>query len=148
MLSATWPVTIRQIEIELDVTYKTAFQIWKRVSAVLRSYRGHNKGFGRKVKAYITSTRPKSMDGMASWRERSRQLLNGNVAAPKATGVLALHAKGTADNHLDRTERLLRLLIAAKPKLSKSAKRKALRKKRAELKRETVSVGAAGVGEE
>ena len=30
MLSATWPVTIRQIEIELDVTYKTAFQIWKR----------------------------------------------------------------------------------------------------------------------
>ena len=148
MLSATWPVTIRQIEIELDVTYKTAFQIWKRVSAVLRSYRGHNKGFGRKVEAYITSTRPKSMDGMASWRERSRQLLNGNVAAPKATGVLALHAKGTADNHLDRTERLLRLLIAAKPKLSKSAKRKALRKKRAELKRETVSVGAAGVGEE
>jgi hypothetical protein len=109
MLSATWPVTIRQIEIELDVTYKTAFQIWKRVSAVLRSYRGHNKGFGRKVEAYITSTRPKSMDGMASWRERSRQLLNGNVAAPKATGVLALHAKGTADNHLDRTERLLRL---------------------------------------
>jgi transposase-like protein len=54
MLSATEPVTIREVEAELDVTYKTAFQFWKRVCAVLRTYRGHNKGFGWKVQAYIS----------------------------------------------------------------------------------------------
>jgi transposase-like protein len=30
MLSATQPVTIREIEVELGVTYKTALQIWQR----------------------------------------------------------------------------------------------------------------------
>lgn len=126
MLSASQPVTIREIEIELAVTYKTALQIWKRICAVLRTYRGHNKGFGRKVEAFITSKRPKSSDGMTNWREKSRQLLNGNVAAPQVCGLLALHPKGPAEN-LDRTERLLRLLIAAAPKRSKAAKRKAAR---------------------
>jgi hypothetical protein len=124
MVSATRPVTVREIELELAVTYKTAFQMWKRIRAVLRAYRGHNKGFGRKVEAFITSTRPKSFDGMTNWRAKSKQLLNGNVAAPQVSGLLSSHANGTAEN-LDRTERLLRLLIAATPKPSKSAKRKA-----------------------
>ena len=127
MLSTTQPVTIRQIEIELGVTYKTAFQIWKRVSAVLRAYRGHNKGFGKKIEAYITSQRPKSPDGMSVWRKKSKLLLNGGNGVPNVTGLLSLPTPEGSEN-LDRTERLLRLLIAATPKLSKSAKRKAARR--------------------
>jgi transposase-like protein len=126
MLSATQPVTIREIEIELDVTYKTALQIWKRVCAVLRTYRGHNKGFGSKVRAYISSKRPQSRDGMQNWREKSKKLLNGEDGVPKVTGLLStfMPTQGPAEN-LERAERLLRLLIASTPKLSKSAKRKA-----------------------
>jgi|KBSMisStandDraft_5_1062788.scaffolds.fasta_scaffold639443_1 transposase-like protein len=126
MLSAVQPVTIRQIEIELGITYKTAFQIWKRVSGVLRAYRGHNKGFGKKIEAYITSQRP-NPDGMSVWRKKSKLLLNGGNGVPNVTGLLSLPAPEGSEN-LDRTERLLRLLIAATPKLSKSAKRKAARR--------------------
>jgi transposase-like protein len=119
MLSATQPVTLREIEVELGVTYKTAFQIWKRICAVLRTYRGHNKGFGRKVEAFITSKRPKSREGMMNWRNKSKQLLNGDVSAPKATGLLSTFARShDATENLERTERLLRLLVAATPKLS------------------------------
>jgi hypothetical protein len=119
-------VTIREVQVELDVTYKTALQMWKRICAVLRTYRGHNRGFGSKVTAFITSKRPKSRDGMTDWREKSKKLLNGEDGVPKVTGLLSAFTgpQGLAEN-LDRTERLLRLLIAAAPKLSKSAKRKA-----------------------
>jgi hypothetical protein len=113
--------------IELDVTYKTALQFWKRVSAVLRAYRGHNKGFGKKVEAYITSQRPKSRDGMTNWREKNKKLLNGGDGVPKITGLLSSSAPEGSEN-LDRTERLLRLLIAATPKPSKSAKSRQLKR--------------------
>ena len=120
-------MTIRQIEIELGVTYKTAFQIWKRVSAVLRAYRGHNKGFGKKIEAYITRQRPKSAEGKSVWRKKSKLLLNGGDGVPNVTGLLSSFTSDGSEN-LDRTERLLRLLISATPKLSKSAKRKAARR--------------------
>jgi transposase-like protein len=131
MFSATQPVTIRGVEVELGVTYKTALQIWKRICAVLRTYRGHNKGFGKKVTAFIRSKRPQSREEMANWREKSKTLLNGGDGVPKVTGLLSEFTgpQGPAEN-LERTERLLRLLIGAVPKLSKSAKRKAAKLRR------------------
>jgi hypothetical protein len=136
MFSAAQPVTIREVEIELDVTYKTAFQVWKRVCAVLRTYRGHNKGFGRKVRAYISSKRPQSTAGQEIWRERYKKLLNGGDGVPKVSGLLSSFklAQAPAEN-LDRTERLLRLLILADPNATR----------RSRLKRGTVSA-AKGAG--
>jgi transposase-like protein len=130
--------TIRELQVELDVTYKTALQIWKRVCAVLRTYRGHNKGFGTKVTAFISSKRPQSELGMATWRAKSKKLLNGENGVPRVTGLLSTSAgsRGPAEN-LERTERLLRLLLAAVPKPSKSAKKKAAKLRR--LERGTVT---------
>lgn len=122
MLSATQLVTIREIELELDVTYKTAFQIWKRICGVLSIYKGHNKGFGHKITAFISSKRPKpKWRGVrAYWIEKNKRLLKGDVSAPKASGLLSSFGltQNPAEN-LDRTERLLRLLIAADPKAAK-----------------------------
>jgi hypothetical protein len=56
---------------------------------------------------------------------------------PSVSGLLSSFAPEGSENP-DRTERLLRLLIVAKPKLSKTAKRKAARKKLAELNRAAV----------
>ena len=125
--------SIRELQAELGVTYKTALQMWKRICAVLRTYRGHNKGFGSKVTAFITSKRPQNEVGMANWRARSRKLLNGEDGVPKVTGLLTAFAgsKGSAEK-LERTERLLRLLFAAVPKPSKSAKKKAAKLRRLE----------------
>jgi hypothetical protein len=102
MLSATQAPTIREVEIELEVTYKTAFQLWKRVCAVLRTYRGHNKGFGWKVHAYISSKRPKGEPQITNWRQRSKQLLNGGDGVPKVSGLLSSFAPECSEN-LDRT---------------------------------------------
>jgi transposase-like protein len=136
MFSATQPVTIREVELELDVTYKTALEIWKRVCAVLCAYRGHNKGFGRKVEAFITGKRPKK-ERLDIWREKSKKLLNGEVNAPKASGLLSSFARADAPaENLDRTERLLRLLVAASQS-RKGAKKKAAKGSR--LKRDVVS---------
>jgi transposase-like protein len=135
-------VTIREMELELDVTYKTSFQMWKRICGVLSIYKGHNKGFGKKVEAFITSKRPKSTEGITNWREKSKVLLNGGDGVPKISGVLSSSAREGSEN-LDRTERLLRLLIAATPRLSKSAKRKAARRKRSQLKGGIVSASAS-----
>jgi hypothetical protein len=118
-------VTIREVQVELDVTYKTALEIWKRICAALRAYRGHNKGFGRKVTALISSTRPKrKWQGVrAYWIAKNKRLLKDEGPAPKATGIL-WSAEAPTEN-LESTERLLRVLIAATPKFSKSAKKKA-----------------------
>ena len=64
---------------------------------------------------------------MSVWRKKSKLLLNGGNGVPNVTGLLSLPAPEGSEN-LDRTERLLRLLISATPKLSKSAKRKAARR--------------------
>jgi transposase-like protein len=66
-------VTIHELALELDVTYKTAFLMWKRICSVLRIYKGHNKGFGRKITAFISSTRPQSMQGLETWRRRNKE---------------------------------------------------------------------------
>ena len=45
-----------------------------------------------KVEAYITSQRPKSDDGRASWRQKSKLLLNGGDGVPKVTELLSSFA--------------------------------------------------------
>jgi transposase-like protein len=131
MFSAMQSVTIREVKVELGVTYKTAFQIWKRVCAVLRAYRGHNKGFGRKVQAYISSKRPQSPERLEVWRERNKGLLNGGDGVPKVTGLLAsFKLERAPPENLNRTERLLRLLIEADPKLLKAGRKKAAKRSR------------------
>jgi hypothetical protein len=69
---------------------------------------------GSKATAFIRSKRPKSIEGMTNWREKSKKLLNGEDGVPKVTGLLSAFTgpEGPAEN-LDRTERLVRLLIAA-----------------------------------
>lgn len=131
MFSAMQPVTIREVEVELGVTYKTAFQIWKRVCAVLRDYKGHNKGFGRKVTAYISSKRPQRPERLEIWRENNKKRLNGGDGVPEVTRLLAsFKLEQAPPENLNRTERLLRLLIEADPKLLKAGRKKAAKRSR------------------
>jgi hypothetical protein len=60
------------------------------------------------------------MAGRENWRKRPKKLLNGGDGVPKVSGLLAsfMPAQAPLEN-LDRTERLLRLLIAADPKVAK-----------------------------
>jgi hypothetical protein len=130
-------VTIRDVQAELGVTYRTASLVWTRICAVLRTYKGHNKGFGTTITAFIRSTRPTSKAGRINWWLNSKKRLNGEDGVPKVTGLLSSFAlPGAPAENMDRTERLLRLLIAAAPKLSKSAKKKAAKLSR--LKRGVV----------
>lgn len=115
---------------------KQALEIWKRICAALRAYRGHNKGFGRKITAFISSTRPKPKKWRgkkAYWADKNKQGLTGEVSTPKATGLLS-SAEDPTEN-LESTERLLRLLIAAPPKSSQKKPAKRNRSKRGTVPR-------------
>ncbi|MBR1272819.1 hypothetical protein JQ629_35635 [Bradyrhizobium sp. AUGA SZCCT0222] len=136
-------VTIRDVQAELGVTYRTAALVWTRICAGLRTYSGHNKGFGTTVTAFISSTRPTSKAGRLNWYLKSKKRLNGEDGVPKVTGLLSAFARAEAPaENLERTERLLRVLIAATPKPSKSAKRKAAKLRR--LERATLNSGTLG----
>ncbi len=128
--------TLLEIQKTIGVTYKTTWQIWARICTALSSYKGYKKGFGAKVRAVIEKAQPKYAEA------RKKKLLaagkHPSQHTIEATGLLSSFAGSNAvQENLDRTERLLRLLIIADPKVLKSARKKAERRSR--LKRAAVS---------
>jgi transposase-like protein len=121
--SVTASVTPRDVERELSVTYKTA---WSMVQAMLRTaaaYKGPNVGFGRKIVAHIRSKRPappkhRSAETYRAWKKKT---LAGWHSAPiESTGVLAsFDAGGIQSKDIDRTERLMRMLMSGPKILTK-----------------------------
>jgi transposase-like protein len=122
-------VTAFDVQTELTVTYKTALKIMKRINAALLGYKGFNVGFGHTVRVFLTNARPPKPENLGIWRDKYRTRRGGGDGVPKVTGLLASLAP--AEN-LERTERLLRVLLAAVPKPSPSAKKKAAKLRRME----------------
>jgi transposase-like protein len=126
------PPTLLEIQTTIGVTYKTTLHMWGRICAALRTYKGYKKGFGTKVRDVIKKAQPKYADGPKRFNYRPRK--NKLLAAGKhpsqhtieATGLLSSFEIGTARrDNLERTERLLRLLVAADPKRHRAARKKA-----------------------
>jgi hypothetical protein len=111
------------------VTYKTALKAFKLIETALGAYKGFNIGFGHTVRVFLTSTRPPKPENLGIWREKYKARRGGGDGVPKVTGLLASLAPAET---LVRTERLLRVLLAAVPKPSKSAKKKAAKLRRME----------------
>lgn len=122
-------VTALDVQTELGVTYKTALKAFKLIEDALRAYTGFNVGFGYTVRVFLTNTRPPKPENLQTWREKYKARRGGGDGVPKVTGLLAALAP---TENLERTERLLRVLLAAVPKPSKSAKKKAAKLRRME----------------
>jgi transposase-like protein len=140
------PPTLIDVQKTIDVTYKTTLHIWGRICTALSNYNGYKKGFGTKVRAVIKKAQPQYADApkLANYRPRKNKLLaagkHPSQHTIEATGLLSSFARDSArTDNLERTERLLRLLVATDPKLHRSARKRAAQRSR--LKREMVSGG-------
>ena len=131
------PPTLLEIQKTIGVTYRTTLHMWGRICAALRTYKGYKKGFGTKVRAVIKKAQPKYADGpkLFNYRRRKNKLMAAGRHPSQhtitATGVLVPFEGGTArKENLERTERLLRLLIVTNPKRHRSARKKAAKRSR------------------
>ena len=129
------PPTLLEIQETIGVTYKTTLLMWERICTALRTYKGFKKGFGKKVRAVIKEAQPKYADApkLYNYRPRKNRLLaagkHPSQHTIEATGLLSSFERRSArTDNLERTERLLRLLVTANPKDWKSARRKAARR--------------------
>ena len=138
------PPTLLEVQKTIGVTYKTTLHMWGRICTALSNYKGYKRGFGTKVRAVIKKAQPKYADApkFANYRPRKNKLLaagkHPSQHTIEATGLLSAFAKDSArTDNLERTERLLRLLVAADPKRHRSARKRAAKRRR--LKREMAS---------
>lgn len=132
------PPTLLEVQKTIGVTYKTMLHMWGRICTAARTYKGYKKGFGTKVRAVIKEAQPKYAHApiLTNYRLRKNKLMaagkHPSQHTIKATGLLSSFGSTGTDN-LERTERLLRLLIATNPKPHRAARKKA--SKRSRLKR-------------
>ena len=109
-------VPIRQVETELGVTYKTAWHMVHRMLNAATAYKGPNTVFGEKIRKHISTIRPKPPKVKAPYYApwyiwRRKHPLGERIVA---TGLLSSFAATNSPlENLDRTERLLRVLIPA-----------------------------------
>jgi transposase-like protein len=136
------PPTLMEVQKTIGVTYKTMLQMWGRMRTALRTYKGYKKGFGTKVRAVIKEAQPKYAHApklFNYWARKNKLIAAGRHPSQHtiaATGLLSSFEKDSArTENLERTERLLRLLIATDPKRHRAARRKASESSR--LKRST-----------
>jgi hypothetical protein len=115
------------------LTYKTVEKMRARIQAALNIYDGPNTIFGRKPTAYIRSRRPQApkvtrrpdgegLDFRRWYAWRAKHPL-GPVIGSKGL-LAALQLDGIAAADLERTERLLTLLVSSAPVVPKKTKRK------------------------
>jgi transposase-like protein len=141
------PPTLLEMQKTIGVTYKTTLHMWGRICTALNNYKGYKKGFGTKVRAVIKMAQPKYADApkLTNYRPRKNKLLaagrHPSQHTIETTGLLSSFARDSArTDNLKRTERLLRLLVAADPKRHRSARKRAA--KRSRLKRGMISAVA------
>ncbi|WP_246571323.1 hypothetical protein [Bradyrhizobium liaoningense] len=111
------PVTVREIERELGVTYKTAWHMVQKLLKAVENYRGPLPLFGETVQAHIEPFLPKHRNSRASWARRKAKKAAGTYKAPRvpvATGALSeLQFTPPATNaHVERTERFLHWVLS------------------------------------
>jgi transposase-like protein len=140
--------TLLDVQKTIGVTYKTMLHMWGRICTAVRTYKGYKKGFGTKVRAVIKDAQPKYAHApkLTNYRIRKNRLMaagrHPSQHTIEATGLLsAFGSKGT--DNLERTERLLRLLIVTAPEPHRRARKKAAKRRR--LKREGRPQRANGV---
>jgi transposase-like protein len=126
------PPSLLQVQKTIGVTYKTTLLMWGRICAALRTYKGYKSVFGTKARAIIEKEQPKYVGAppKTNYRPRKNKLIaagrHPSQHSIKATGALSVFERGgTGADNLERTERLLRLLIATDPKRYRSAKKRA-----------------------
>jgi transposase-like protein len=132
------PPTLLEIQKTIGVTYKTTLQIWGRICTALGTYKGYKKGFGTKVRAVIREAQPNyahEPKRSGYWARKNKLMAAGRHPSQhtiKATGLLSSFERDSArTDNLERTERLLRILIATDPERHRAARRKASKSSRA-----------------
>jgi hypothetical protein len=136
------PPSLLEVQKTIGVTYKTTLLMWGRICTALRTYKGYKSGFGTKARAIIEKEQPKYIGAPpeTNYRPRKNKLIaagrHPSQHSIKATGALSVFERGgTGADNLERTERLLRLLVTADPKRWKFTRKQAVRRR---LTRSTV----------
>lgn len=126
------PPSLLQLQKMTGVSYKTILLMWSRICTALRTYKGYKKAFGTKARAIVKETQPKFIGAppLTNYRPRKNKLMargdHPSQHTIEITGLLQSFARGGAHtDNLERTERLLRLLVTADPKRWKFARKKA-----------------------
>ncbi len=123
-------ITFPEIAAPLDITYRSAQMAIERVCNALTAYKGqiNNGKFGGAVTRYVTKSRgrqPRKGPGYRWWKARLK--LNPSVN-PITTGLLQTEdGERSQLAQLQRTERLLRVLLSTDPKEAKLAEKKRAR---------------------
>jgi transposase-like protein len=107
-------VSIRQVEVDLGITYKTAWHMVHKMLDASTAYTGPNTVFGEKIRKHINTIRPKppkiKAPYYAPWYIWRRKHPQGECI--ESTGLLASFAAPHSPlENTDRTERLLRVLM-------------------------------------
>ncbi|MET4390856.1 hypothetical protein ABIB73_006642 [Bradyrhizobium sp. F1.4.3] len=110
------PVTVREVEQALGVTYKTAWHMVQKLLKAVETYKGPLPLFGATVKAHVEPFLPKHRNSKASWARREKQKTAGTYKAPRvpvATGALSglQFSPPASKAHVERTERFLRWIL-------------------------------------
>jgi hypothetical protein len=109
-------VSIRQVETDLGVTYKTAWHMVHGMLSAATAYKGPNTVFGAKVRKHISGIRPKAPKVRAPYYApwyiwRRKHPMGKRIVS---TGLLSsFAAQNSPSENTDRTECLLRVLIPA-----------------------------------
>lgn len=126
--------SIQDVHLSTGVTYKTAWQMWERVEAAARLYKGQLRPFtGTKVGDILRAKQSKSVARGLYPREAELLRQQGKHPAQhtiKAEGVLSSTVKLDKAT-LDRTEALTRLMLATDPNALDKFKKHKKRKTRA-----------------
>lgn len=102
-------VPLGELAQEIGVSYRTVLRMRNIIKNAVSKYRGHKNGFGAWPRSLMTHVHGKPEKTIKS----AGKVVNIVSASPKAKGML------------DRTEQVLRLLLAARPKTTRRKGRNA-----------------------
>lgn len=115
------PVTVREVQMALGVTYKTAWQMVQKLLEGMEGYRGRlslpGKGwtFGATVSAHVAKGLPENRNSRAAWSRKQQRIRKGTYVAPAepaCNGVLSAILRPSATQaHTARTERFLQWIM-------------------------------------
>lgn len=118
LLNSHKPITVREVEKALGVTYKTAWQMVQKLLKASESYRGPLPKFGATVSEYISQRQGRPQlstrkERLAAWKRKKAEERAGTYnepLVPVATGALSAlkFTPPPSKAHLARTERFLR----------------------------------------
>lgn len=128
---------IQDVQSSTGVTYKTAWLMWERVHAAARLYKGQLRAFGTGVRNVMREKQSKAV-ARGLFRYEADKLRAKGVHPSqhtiRATGILSSSASAlalrdkTTRPALDRTEALVRLMLATDPSALDKFKRHKRRK--------------------